>query len=99
VLSCILLLLPPSLYVYIYAQQLLGTPTEEVWPGVTSLPDWNEVFPTWPKLSLRHTSPGLCDDGLDLLEKLLTYDPAYRISAKRALEHPYFANFDSDSSV
>ena len=29
-------------------------------------------------------------DGLDLLEQMLEYDPARRISAKRACEHPYF---------
>lgn len=36
-------------------------------------------------------SPVLIDDqGLDLLQKMLEYDPARRISARKALEHPYF---------
>lgn len=28
--------------------------------------------------------------GLDLLERMLVYDPAKRITAKSALEHPWF---------
>lgn len=28
--------------------------------------------------------------GLDLLERMLTYDPSKRITAKGALEHPWF---------
>ena len=30
-------------------------------------------------------------DGMDLLSQLLTYDPAARITARRALRHPFFA--------
>ncbi|KAG5175626.1 cyclin-dependent kinase [Tribonema minus] len=73
---------------------LLGTPSEATWPGVTKLPDWNAIFPTWPRLSLRHAAPGLSDAGLDLLNKCLVYDPAARVSARRALKHPYFDGFD-----
>ena len=25
----------------------LGTPSEEIWPGVTSLPDYKPLFPRW----------------------------------------------------
>jgi cyclin-dependent kinase len=32
----------------------------------------------------------LDDQGLDLLEQMLVYDPAGRISAKAACMHPYF---------
>ncbi|CAN6442564.1 unnamed protein product [Victoria cruziana] len=33
--------------------RVLGTPTEETWPGVTSLPDYKTSFPKWaPKVSL-----------------------------------------------
>ena len=35
--------------------------------------------------------PDLINDaGLDLLYKMLEFDPQYRISARKALEHPYF---------
>jgi serine/threonine protein kinase len=37
---------------------------------------------------------------LDLLEKLLTFDPTSRINAEQALEHPYFEQFhDQDNEV
>jgi serine/threonine protein kinase len=47
---------------------VLGTPNEEVWPGVTALPDWNEDFPVWPTLLLSRFAPGLSESGVDLLE-------------------------------
>lgn len=34
---------------------------------------------------------GLDELGLDLLDAMLVYDPAARISAKQAIIHPYFA--------
>lgn len=72
----------------------LGTPSEAVWPGVTSLPDWNDAFPQWPSKGLQKSVPTLDATGLDLLSKMLQYDPARRITAKAAMEHPYFADLD-----
>lgn len=46
----------------------MGTPNEEVWPGVTCLQDWNENFPVWPSLQISRFTPGLCDAGVDLVE-------------------------------
>lgn len=69
----------------------LGTPDEDVWPGVKSLPDYKPTFPQWHAVPLKGTIKGLDDAGLDLLAQTLIYDPAHRISAKRALVHPYFA--------
>jgi serine/threonine protein kinase len=72
----------------------LGTPTEEVWPDVKSLEGFSKVTWTMHKpLDLRASikySDNLDDNGLDLLQKLLTYDPTQRISAIQALQHPYF---------
>lgn len=70
--------------------KVLGTPTEEVWPEVTYLADFKPTFPKWRKQDLAKLVPTLDKNGIDLLEQLLTYDPANRISAKRALLHPYF---------
>ena len=42
-------------------------------------------------MPLSHDDPMyLSDLGLDLLQKLMTYDPAKRISAEEALKHPWF---------
>jgi serine/threonine protein kinase len=71
--------------------RVLGTPNESNWPGVSLLPDYKETFPRWTGTDLAAHAPGLDADGLDLLRKTLIYEPARRISAKQALQHPYFA--------
>ncbi|KAB2037231.1 hypothetical protein ES319_D03G059600v1 [Gossypium barbadense] len=73
--------------------RLLGTPTEKQWPGVTSLRDWH-VYPRWEPQNLEHAVPSLSPEGVDLLSKMLKYDPAERISAKAAMDHPYFDSLD-----
>jgi hypothetical protein len=47
-------------------KRLLGTPTEEQWPGVCSLRDWHE-YPRWQAQSLARAVPTLEPEGLDLL--------------------------------
>lgn len=42
--------------------------------------------------SLAHLVPGLPPDGLDLLTRLLQHDPAKRVAAAAAMEHPFFAS-------
>ena len=73
--------------------KLLGTPSEDVWPGVTRLRDWHE-FPQWKPQDLSKVIPQLDAHGIDLLQKMLVYDPAKRIHATEALEHPYFDSLD-----
>jgi len=71
--------------------KLLGTPDENNWPGVTSFPDFKTSFPKWRREPTSKMVPTLDRDGLDLLDAMLEYDPAHRISAKAACNHPYFA--------
>lgn len=75
----------------------LTTPTEESWPGVSSLPDYKPIFPSWKNNILAQSVKTLDAQGLDLLQKTLIYDPAIRISAKTALLHPYFEDLDKSS--
>ena len=51
--------------------RVLGTPSEDVWPGVTKLQDWNDDFPVWPTLQLGNFIPGMSDAGIDLIEVTL----------------------------
>ncbi|EXJ95241.1 CMGC/CDK/CDC2 protein kinase [Capronia coronata CBS 617.96] len=71
--------------------KILGTPDEAIWPGVTSFPDFKTTFPKWRREPLSKIVPSLEPAGLELLEAMLEYDPAHRISAKAACNHPYFA--------
>lgn len=70
---------------------ICGSPTEQRWPGVTSLPYYRQLNPeiVYPD-RLRRTLRCLKDDSIDFLCKLLTLDPPKRISAQHALDHDWF---------
>lgn len=72
--------------------RVLGTPTEETWPGVSALPDFQPSLPRWKPRpnALAELLPRLDAAGVDLLQRMLVYHPADRISAKQALLHPWF---------
>jgi cell division cycle 2-like protein len=79
--------------------KLLGTPTEENWPGWNTLPNAQRInFKKYNLNRLRERFPSvstkddivLTDKGYDLMNKLLCCDPAKRISAGSALKHPWF---------
>ncbi|KAL0079177.1 hypothetical protein J3Q64DRAFT_1271853 [Phycomyces blakesleeanus] len=75
--------------------EVLGTPTKEVWPAIDQLPDYCHLS-TFPQCSnnLKHMYqmiPGVkSESGFNLFSALLEYDPAKRITAEKALAHPYF---------
>uniref|UniRef100_A0A7N0UUJ9 Protein kinase domain-containing protein n=1 Tax=Kalanchoe fedtschenkoi TaxID=63787 RepID=A0A7N0UUJ9_KALFE len=73
--------------------RLLGTPNETMWPGVSKLINWHE-YPQWSPKKLSTAVPEMDEQGLDLLAKMLRYEPSQRISAKQAMEHPYFDDLD-----
>lgn len=70
--------------------RVLGTPNEVVWPGVSSLPDYNPCFPKWCPYSLSSVVPTLDPLGIDLLARMLVYEPSRRLSARAAMAHPWF---------
>ena len=73
--------------------QVLGTPTEETWPNVSELPDYQEGFPKWSAKPWKSLCPALDEDGADLLRQMLQYVPERRITAKAAMQHPYFDDY------
>ena len=73
--------------------QTLGTPTEAEWPSVVELPEWRRDFPVYEKPNnFAVICPKLDQIGLELLSRLLKYDPGQRATASAALEHVYFAD-------
>ncbi|XP_037957701.1 cyclin-dependent kinase 1-like [Teleopsis dalmanni] len=71
----------------------LKTPTEQLWPGVSSLPNYKTTFPRWSTFQLKKQLKNINEKGFDLIKKMLIYDPARRISAREILSHPYFDGF------
>ncbi|KAJ3209434.1 Cyclin-dependent kinase catalytic subunit [Dinochytrium kinnereticum] len=78
--------------------RVLGTPSEECWEGVSSLPDYKTSFPRWNAQPLSTAVPRFASDkaAIDLLKQCLMYSPAQRISAKRALIHSYFDGMEEE---
>eukprot|EP00118_Oscarella_pearsei_P015514 m.140400 g.140400 ORF g.140400 m.140400 type:complete len:299 (+) comp38303_c0_seq11:186-1082(+) len=70
----------------------LGTPDEKTWPGCTELPDYKKNFPKWSSKPLKNIVPSVEQEGIDLLQKMLTYEPCRRVSARDGLGHKYFRN-------
>ncbi|KAF9940913.1 negative regulator of the PHO system [Mortierella antarctica] len=70
--------------------KVMGTPTEETWPGVTKLSEYRKDFPYYPPKPLSTVVPMIDTFGMDLLMQMLIYQPQRRITAKDALNHVYF---------
>lgn len=68
----------------------LGTPNEEIWPSVVDLEGWREDFVPHVRPQTIHHLANLDDMGIDLLARMLTYDPTDRISANDAMRHQFF---------
>lgn len=47
--------------------RVLGTPNDEIWPGVSTLPDYKPSFPKWNAVDLERAVPTLDAQGIDLL--------------------------------
>jgi cyclin-dependent kinase len=73
--------------------RLMGTPTLADYPGIVELPEYSpDHHPPYPppRGGLGSLVPTLDPTGVDLLSKMLQYDPARRVTAQAALEHPFF---------
>ena len=79
--------------------EVIGTPTEEEMEFVT---DQNGIvyiksIQPIPKTNLKNRFPGSSDDALDLLNKMLKFNPKHRITVEESLQHPFFEEVRSRS--
>ena len=46
----------------------LGTPDDNIWPGVSDMPDYKTSFPKWPVQPLKNVIPSLPSTAIDVLQ-------------------------------
>jgi len=77
-----------------------GMPSQEEIDSMNS-PHCTKIFATIPptkKVNLESSFPTATEDAIDLMIKLLKFNPSDRLTVEEALEHPYVAQFhDIDS--
>ncbi len=72
---------------------ILGTPNEETLSRIGSprAQEYVRNLPYMAKKSFPSLFPNANPEALDLLDRMLAFDPTRRISVETALEHPYLA--------
>ncbi|KAK1906329.1 Cyclin-dependent kinase 17 [Dissostichus eleginoides] len=71
--------------------RLLGTPTEDNWPGITSIDEFkSHSFPKYKPQPLINNAPRLDSEGIELLLSFLRFESKKRISAEEAMKHSNF---------
>ena len=78
---------------------MLGSLTEEDYYGIKSERARNYIrsFPVKEKVPFESMFPKASDLALDLLEKLLTFNPVKRVTVEEALQHPYLKLYHDPS--
>ncbi|XP_016390904.1 cyclin-dependent kinase 17 isoform X2 [Sinocyclocheilus rhinocerous] len=71
--------------------RLLGTPTEDNWPGISSIEEFKSYnFPKYKPQPFINHAPRLDTEGIELLLSFLRYESKKRISADESMKHSYF---------
>lgn len=70
--------------------QVLGTPNSSIWPQISFLENFKLTFPKFKGFPIENILVDIDPLAIDLLKSMITLKPGSRISAKKALQHPYF---------
>lgn len=71
---------------------VLGTPTMNAWPeGYKLASQMGYRFPQYKETNFNALMPGASYDAIQLMLKMLSWDPQKRPTAAECLEHPYFS--------
>ena len=73
-----------------------GSPDPELWPEMRDLPLYKSDLPQFKGEPLEKLVPGVSEEGLDLLNKMLQSNPKKRITAKDAMLHPYLKDVPAE---
>jgi len=71
---------------------MCGTPTEEDCPGITKLPHFKSVGNVLYQRRLKEFLKPCPDEVIDIIGKLLSWNPQARMTAQEALMHPFFGH-------
>lgn len=69
---------------------VLGTPTDAIWPNVTKLQNYQDVFKNYTSYQLHKFVPNLGIAAFDLLDHMFIQNPNLRITSQDILKHYYF---------
>ena len=74
--------------------KILGTPTKSKWPwGYFQTELYGIQLPIYYKKDFAKILGYICQDGVNLLNEIFTFDPIKRPSCSKILNHPYFKSF------
>jgi cyclin-dependent kinase 2 len=74
--------------------QLIGTPSEENWPGISRLKFYSDKLPKFKAKNLKELCPKFSSQACDLFSHLIDPCPENRIDAIEALKHAWFDDLD-----
>lgn len=78
---------------------ILGTPNEETLSriGSSRAQEYVRNLPFMAKKHFQSLFPNANPDALDLLDRMLAFDPSSRVSVEEALQHPYLKIWHDDT--
>ncbi|GMM45059.1 cyclin-dependent serine/threonine-protein kinase [Pichia kluyveri] len=79
--------------------RIMGTPNERTWPGVSNYPNYKSNFTLFVPQDFRVLIPNIDLLALQLLQGLLQMRPDTRLSARQALHHAWFDEYNNPQQV